>query len=157
MDKFLHTSVRLNTDLGRATRFFTHPDQLQRWFCEKADLSPDGKEMKLGSISMPDDSWTWLFESVQRERHILLTCPDLFHKIENGSFAVEVQLMKCTSLTEYCSEIHILQRGFDASAEADALRACYGELWTQKLEALRTLVNGKWIIEDRDLTLEIFR
>lgn len=78
--------------------------------------------------------------------------------VESGqAVPVEIRSMKCTSLTEYCSEIHVMQSGFDETPEDEGLRDAYSALWQEKLDSLRRLVNGNWIIEDRDLTMDVFR
>lgn len=157
MGKFIHTSVRLNTDLGRATRFVSNPEQLAKWLCDRTETSADSTRLLLAGVNNPEDCWNWHFEEIRREKMVIITCGDLFDSHESHSFTLEIQLMKCTSRTEYCSEIHIIQRGFDDSEADDGLRSMYAELWKVKLEVLRTLVNGKWVIQDRDLTLDMFR
>lgn len=157
MKKFIHTSVRLNTDLGRATGFFTHPGQLSRWLCDHAEEAVDNSGLMLAGIKTPEDFWHWDFEEIQREKKVTVAFNDIFSTEESLSFTLEIQLMKCTSTTEYCSEIHLMQHGFEDSETGDDLRRTYEGLWTEKLEKLRALVNGKWIIEDRDLSLDIFR
>ncbi len=97
------------------------------------------------------------FKVIEREKLITLHCSDFLSSGEEQWFPVEIQLMKCTSQTEYCSEIHVLQHGFEASEAGDQLRSQYLDLWRLKLEALRHTVNGKWIIEDKDLSLDIFK
>lgn len=157
MDRFLHTSIRLNTDLGRATRFFSQADQMARWLCCRAEAAPDGTSMRLIGVCDPEDRWQWDFTEIRREQVIRVNC-DGFLQPEGGQqFELEIQLMKCTSLTEYCSEIHVIQRSFESTEDGDGQRSKYEELWRVKLDALRTLVNGKWIIEDKDLTLDIFK
>ncbi len=157
MKTFIHMSVRLNTDLGRATRLFTHPEQLSRWLCDHAEEATDHSGQLLAGVKTPEDCWHWHFEEIQRERKVTVAFNNIFGTVESPGFILEIQLMKCTSKTEYCSEIHLLQHEFEDSEAGDDLRRAYAEFWTEKLEKLRTLVNGKWIIEDRDLTLDLFR
>jgi len=157
MDRFVHTSVRLNTDLGRATRFFTQPDQMIRWLCREIEVSPDKTEYDLSGIDDSENRWKWRFKVIEREKNIMLQCSDFLRPEEDLWFPVEIRLMKCTSLTEYCSEIHVLQHGFEATEAGDQLRSQYLEFWRLKLEALRFAVNGKWIIEDKDLSLDMFK
>lgn len=157
MERFMHASVRLNTDLGRAYRLFIKPDQLTRWFCQGAALSPDGETLSLTGVQNPEDSWNWSIQESQREKMIRILCTDYFTPSLDKTLQLEIQMMKCTSLTEYCSEVHILLKGFEASDAGDALRSAYMDLWTAKMEALRSLINGKWFIEDKDLSLDIFK
>lgn len=157
MDRFLHTSVRLNTDLGRATRFFSQPVQMTRWLCSNIEAAPDGTVLSLVEVINSEDRWEWCFEEIKREKSIRLQCSNFLQPDESAWFPLEIQLMKCTSLTEYCSEIHVIQHGFEESEPSNLLRSQYLELWKTKLEALRVLVNGKWIIEDRDLSLDMFK
>lgn len=157
MEKFIHTSIRLNTDLGRATRYTTDPEQLSKWLCEGAAHAGGPSDIVLSGVKTPDDCWKWHLKEICREKTVIVTCSDLLGSAENRSYTLEIQLMKCTSQTEYCSEIHLIQRGFEDSEEEDSFRTAYTQLWQHKLEALRALVNGKWIIEDRDLTLDIFK
>lgn len=157
MDRFLHTSIRLRTDLGRATRFFIKPDQLMRWLCDQAALSAKGTEMQLSAVNTAEDCWVWEIEEIDREKRITILCSDILQQGSTHRFPLEIRLMKCTSVTEYCSEIHLLQHGFEDTEAGNSLRAQYLNLWETKLEALRALVNGKWIIEDKDLTLDLFK
>lgn len=157
MNRFLHASVRLNTDLGRATRLFSQPAQMTRWLCGQAEVIQDGSVIILRGMNMHEDHWEWHLEEIIREKLISARCSNFLRPDENSWFSLEIQLMKCTSLTEYCSEIHVMQRGFDNSEAGDALRSDYLDFWKAKLETLRSLINGKWIIEDRDLSLDIFK
>lgn len=157
MDRFLHTSVRLRTDLGRATRFFIKPDQLMRWLCDQAVLSANGTDMQLSAVNTAEDCWVWKIEEIEPEKRITILCSDILQQGSTHRFPLEIRLMKCTSVTEYCSEIHLLQHGFEDTETGNSLRAQYLNLWETKLETLRALVNGKWIIEDKDLTLDLFK
>lgn len=157
MNRFVHTAVRLNTDLGRATRFFTQPDQLIRWLCSGVEVSEDKKAFSLTGIDESEGAWLWRFEAIEREKNIVCVCSDYLGEAPDRWFPVEIKLMKCTSRTEYCSEIHILQQGFEDTEAEDQLRDRYLAFWRAKLEALRFAVNGKWIIEDKDLTLDVFK
>lgn len=157
MDRFIHASVRLNTDLGRVTRLFSQPSHMTRWLCGQAEVIQGGSVIKLKDLNEPGDHWEWHIDEIVREKLISARCSDFLHQDENNLFPLEIQLMKCTSLTEYCSEIHVIQRGFDISEAGDALRSDYLDFWKAKLENLRSLINGKWIIEDRDLSLDIFK
>lgn len=157
MNRFMHTSIRLNTDLGRAARFFSKPDQIVRWLCSDAETAPDGSALFLSGAIAPGDHWQWHIETIEREKCITVRCTDLLQLDSTTEFPLEIKLMKCTSLTEYCTEIHVLQHGFEDSEAGDTLRARYLAFWRMKLEALRALVNGKWMIEDKDLTLDLFK
>lgn len=157
MNRFMHTSIRLNTDLGRATRFFSKPDQMVRWLCSDAEAVSDGSAFSLSGVIASEDHWHWHIETIEREKCITVRCTDLLQSDSIAEFPLEIKLMKCTSLTEYCTEIHVLQYSFEDSEAGDTLRAQYLEFWRMKLEALRALVNGKWIIEDKDLTLDLFK
>ena len=156
MDRFLHVSQRLYTDLGRTTRFFLQPQQLSRWLCQAASVSEDGKGLIL-TAPLPDLVWEWQLLTVKREEYLEAAVTDFLTDNSTRRFQVEVCLMKCTSKTEYCSEIHLIQRGFGETEDESALRGRYLAFWQEKLEALRQHVNGKWVIEDRDLTLDLFR
>ncbi len=59
MDRFLHTSVRLNTALGRATRFFSPPDKKIRWLCSEVEISPDKTEYCLSGVDDSEARWKW--------------------------------------------------------------------------------------------------
>lgn len=157
MNRFLHTSVRLHTDLGRATRFFTTPQQLTKWFCGSAEADTSMRQLQLENIREDLGPWIWHLEHVEREVRIDGWLSDCMNVESDRRFRLEIRLMKCTSLTEYCSEIHVMQSGFDETPEDEGLRNAYSALWQDKLDSLRRLVNGNWIIEDRDLTMDVFR
>jgi len=156
MNRFIHASLRLYTDLGRATRFFLQPQQLTHWLCQEATPTADGKGMILRA-PLPERVWEWQLLAVKREESIEAVVSDFLTEHSQRQFRLEIRLMKCTSMTEYCSEIHLLQHGFGETEAESVLKDRYLALWQEKLETLRKHVNGKWIIEDRDLTLDLFR
>lgn len=155
MSKFLHTSVRLYSDLGRAYRSFTKTEQLSRWLAKDAAVTSTDT-LTLREVCTESVSWVWEITESERERILKANCTDCLHSDGAITYQLEIRFMKCTSLTEYCTEIHVLQYGFSDDEAGEEARAGYYTLWTEKLEALRRLINGNWIIQDRDLTLDVF-
>ena len=65
---------------------------------------------------------------------------------------VEVYFMPCTSETDYCTEIHVMHHDL-----SDEDQLFYKGFWQRKLNELRQLCNGDWVIEDRDLSLSALK
>lgn len=160
MSQFLHTSIRLNSDLRRAYNRFTKPEELEKWFAEKVE----------GSIEINEKILCYFKELSEVAVNIQFTALNFKESIrfyfplelqENDaqidSYEVEIKFMMCTSETEYCTEIHLMQYGFKDTEASRLIRQKHLEFWKEKLEKLRFLVNGNWVIKDSELTLRCLK
>jgi len=159
MSRFLHTSMRLNSDLRKAYRLFTLTEELEKWFAKEikgslADnepLSGTFTELKLQFDNLTVES-TVPKEFIKFKFPVLLT--DQVSLELANEFLVEIKFMQCTTDTEYCTEIHLMQHGFGDTEESTQIREIYLNFWKTKLETLREMVNGSWVIKDSELTLK---
>lgn len=158
MSRFLHTSIRLNCDLRKAYRLFTVNAELEKWFAKELVGNISENQSISGYFPEYDQKFENLkFESVISKETIQFRFPvqltDQVSISDTQEFTVEIKFMQCTSETEYCTEIHLMQHGFKDSDESTEIRNIYLEFWKKKLENLRQMVNDNWVIQDSELTL----
>lgn len=155
MENFIHKSVRLSCDINRAMRMFLVETNVRKW------LDGASVEHKIGGnfmfdIQLSDEvislsQGTIISKEFEKLIKIKIRVPDKMRTafIEEYS-VIEFNFMQGTSRTEFCTEIHLLHRGLNPESSGDYI----GELetfWANKMEKLRYLMNGDWVIEDRDL------
>lgn len=160
MKDFFRISTRLNCDIFAAYRFFTNPVKINKWTSVDENfrmgignpytINPFRDEISSIGTSVTD------FETNQ---YISLNWHDSkFFRSENSKQCkVEIYFMKCTSNTEYCTEIQILVSGWKRYEWDAELFEAYKEYFQNWIEELRKTVNGKWVIQDRDLNLKELR
>ena len=148
---FIKEHVRLNASITQGMRFFLIESQIEKWLG-----TPVCVENKLGGkyhlqLSHGNDTWQSHTEILQKdfEKYIKF---DMMSPEGSRTGPVEVYFMTCTSKTDYCTEIHVLHHGLSS----DQL-LFFKEFWKTKLNKLRYLCNGDWVIEDRDLILSVLK
>lgn len=157
MIRFLHEVTRLYTHTTRAYKIFTNEKELSKWHDEayQVDFSVGGafevtqnvNKQKIRSIGST-------FEAFEREALLVIKWKDDFCFQSEGS-SVEIRIMSATSETEYCTEIHVVHKGLEQLE--DEVVNIYIMFWRQLLESVRQSVNGDWIIQDSELTLDCFK
>jgi len=160
MSLFLHTSTRLYTDVRKAYTRFTKVEELEKWFAQDIQETPSVGQSLSGTFEELDKNFSNLtYSALNKEENIRFSCP--FNLVENDSnndnYEVEIKFMQCTSETYYCTEIHLMQYGFDDTEESIHARTVYLEFWKNKLDVLRELINKDWVIQDSELTLRCFK
>jgi len=152
MERFLHQSTRLNIDTDRTWRYFRQPDHMMRWLALQITESkaPDG--LLLEGYNDSITTWQWTVSGGNKRKLLIYTIPDVLSGNLERTFSLEIHIMMAASRTEYCTDVHLLQKGFEDSEEDHGLRALYNSFWTEKLEVLRQRINGDWVISDADLT-----
>lgn len=153
MERFLHQSVRLHTDIDRAWRYFCQPDHMERWMAESVEADSDTPLLTLQGVGTEVPAWSWEVVFQKKRQHLICRCPDVLGNNPERLLELEVHLMMCTARTEYCTEVHLLFKCFGSGAAEEALRDRYSAFWSERLERLRHKTNGDWIIQDQDLTL----
>ena len=155
MEKFVHESVRLSCDLNRAMRMFLIQSLAEKWL---GDVKIENKiggtfqfKMIIDQNEIEIEDAEILEKKIERFIKIRVKVPKQFENffLEENSI-IEINFMQGTSRTEFCTEIHLLQKGFK-DEESDKIRYDFGMYWANKLELLRQEINGDWVIEDRDL------
>lgn len=151
MGKFVHQQTRLYTDLRRAYNYFYKESEMKKWLDENAVIEAKDSQTAKFKIStaeaLLDVGCEYL--DCERERIINFKWTDSY-----GDSTVEINFMNCRYDRSYCSEIHVVHKNFDDDEERQHL---YNDMWRDNLEKLRELVNKDWIIEDRDLALNILK
>jgi hypothetical protein len=145
--KFIHEKVRLNASITQAMRFFLIGREIEKWFGQ-----PIAVENKLGgryAIEFTHSEKTWVSDTSILEKDFEKKLKFDMMTSDGSSSYVEVYFMPCTSETEYCTEIHIMHK----LCEDDLMKS----FWKDKLNQLRVLTNGDWVIEDRDLVLSTLK
>jgi hypothetical protein len=66
-------------------------------------------------------------------------------------------MMKCTSKTEYCTEVHLIVATLDGTALSDDVEKAWKAKAAQLIEQLRAHYNKDWVILDADLSLSQLR
>jgi len=159
MSKFIHVSTRLYCDLNAAQRMFLIGAKLEKWLCTKAEV--ENKTNGKFDVLIDTKSGSWdtagsviVEKEYERLIKIRMKLPERFAVgfVSDEASVVEINFMQGTSRTEYCTEVHLIHRGFEDSDEGEKAREGLKELWEEALEKLRAEINGDWVIEDRDLT-----
>lgn len=140
---FLMESVRLKSYKSTAMWHFTREKDMKKWLGENTAVNEAFSEFDMydRKVSM---------KIIHKDYDSLLK---MILLDGDKSYEVEVYLMNCTSLTEFCTQINLIQKGFDSNEERDL----YKKFWHEKLNNLRFIFNGSWIIEDKDLILSCLR
>lgn len=160
MSKFIHQSVRLNTNISRAMRSFLIGSEAGKWLGEVKLI-----ENKIGGIyhvvlTYGNETWVSKTKILEKEfdRSIKFEL-DLPESLETGfeSSLVEISFMQGASKTEYCTEIHVLHKGLKDNEMGVKSKEFFDDFWKEKLNCLRVIFNGNWVIEDRDLVLSVLK
>lgn len=150
---FIHKSVRLNCDLTMAYRYFVVDKLLAKWLSESSevDLKKAVYNIKCSEI---DFTGTTVKDFNREEILFLELVSDRFDE-KSKPKALEINFMKCTSKTEFCTEIHLVHKGFEDKDKDDYI--FYDNFWTDAFEKLRYVHNKDWFISDKELTLGILQ
>lgn len=158
MSHFLHTSMRLYSDVRRAYKRFTNVEELEKWFGSEiqGDIE-EGATLK-GILTELEKPFKIVYTTLEKETSIVFDfTAHLSDEVSNDDpYEVELRFMQCTSDTYYCTEIHLMQYGFDDTETSLKEREIYLEFWKEKLEVLRKMINKDWVIQDSELTLKCF-
>lgn len=150
---FIHKSVRLNCDLTMAYRYFVVDKLLAKWISESAevDLKKSIYDIKCSDIDFTGSK----VKDFNREEILFIELNSNRFGENSKPKTLEINFMKCTSKTEFCSEIHLVHKGFEDKNDEDYM--FYDKFWSESFEKLRFLHNKDWFISDKDLTLGILQ
>lgn len=146
---FIHKSTRLNCDLTMAYRHFVVDKLANNWLGDNCELSLKSKTFDFTSEERNHMGTT--VEDFNREEILIIKLAD--DKCDKD-MKVEITFMKCSSRTEFCSEIHIVHKGFELK---DDDYTYYSKYWDESLDKLRKIHNRDWVITDGDLSLGILQ
>lgn len=146
---FIHKQTRLNCDLTMAYRYFVVDKLANNWLGSECEI--DLKKNRYNFKSKERNHYSSEILDFNREEILILNLKD--DKC-NKDMRLEITFMKCSSRTEFCSEIHIVHKDFD---EKDDDYRYYKNYWEEVLEKLRKIHNRDWVISDGDLSLGILQ
>ncbi len=157
MGKFVHQYTRLNTTITQSIRYFLIEKEVNKWFGDVINIeNKTGGSFNL-KLSFEDNSWISNSIIIEKEFEKLLKLdfqvPESMKQFFEYS-VVDIFFMLGTAKTEYCTEIHVIHKGF--LLDENTLEF-FNRFWKEKLEVLRKHFNGDWIIEDRDLILSVLK
>lgn len=147
---FIRTKVRINASITQGMRFFLIESQVDKWLGRP--LKVENKKEGIYHIEFQDQGRIWQSKSIILEKDFEKRIKFDMMSPEANLCPVEVYFMPCTSETDYCTEIHVMHH--DLSDEDQVI---FKGFWQRKLNDLRQLCNGDWVIEDRDLSLSALR
>lgn len=159
MDKFIHKSVRLSCDINRAMRMFLIESNAEKWLGNVAIENKVGGnflfDLQIGDEILSLKQSKIIAKEFEKLIRINMCMPEVIKgAFVEGDSILELNFMQGASRTEYCTEIHLIQKNFK-SESGEEIRHGFEVFWTNKLEQLRELINGDWVIEDRDLNRSI--
>lgn len=157
MIRFLHEGTRLYTHTTRAYRIFTNPKEIDKWHLAPYDIvfeKGGAFEITGEADGVTITSKGTTFVSYEREEQIILNWQDDY-QFKDKAAKVEIRIFPATSETEYCTEIHVVHN--DLSELDEEMAKLYKTFWKNTLEHIRRSVNGDWVIQDSELTLDCFK
>lgn len=156
MSHFLHTSVRLYSDVRKAYKRFTVTDELNKWFSTEIQGSVNEGNTVNGLLAQQNVLFQITYKALEREASMVFdfSAPLADAEARPEPYQVEIRFMQCTSDTYYCTEIHLMQYGFEDTEQSLKAREIYRTFWEEKLETLRQMINRDWVIQDSELTLK---
>lgn len=143
MEKFIHQSTRVNSEIFMAFQMFTKKEKIELWLCDEASVEDNKFEIQMNHEEFTFNNKGSSIQSIERDKKIVLAWQD-----EEASI-VEINFMQCTSRTKFCTEIHVVHRNI----ENEEKKQFYKQFWQEALDALRYYYNKDWVITDRELTL----
>ncbi|MGB3366020.1 MAG: SRPBCC domain-containing protein [Acidaminobacteraceae bacterium] len=146
---FIHKSTRLNCDLTMAYRYFAVDKLANKWMSNDCEINLKTRVYNFKSQERNHTGTT--IEDFNREEILILNLSD---NLCDKEMKVEITFMKCATRTEFCSEIHVVHKGFDLK---DDDYMYYQNYWEEALDMLRKIHNRDWIIADGDLSLGILQ
>ena len=160
MSKFIHKSVRLNTSITQAMRFFLIKKEVDKWLGDVCLI--ENKKGGIYHLTFTHGKKCWeskteiLEKDFERFIKLGMEIPEEFSLGFENSL-IEISFMQGTSKTEYCTEIHILHKGLKDNEEGMNAKKFFEVFWEEKLNIIRKYFNGDWVIEDRDLVLSVLK
>lgn len=148
--QFIHDKVRLNASITQAMRFFLVEKEVSKWLGEA--IAIESKKGGIYHLRLSHQGETWESKTTLLEKDFERRVKFVMMTPAGHQTTVELFFMPCTSKTEYCTEIHLVQREVTASEEA-----FMASFWADKLNVLRQYFNKDWVIEDRDLVLSVLK
>ena len=148
---FIRSSVRLNASITQGMRFFLIENQIEKWLGKA--IKVENKLKGIYHLKLEDQGLFWESQTTILEKDFEKCIKfDMMSPETQKSNLVEVYFMPCKSKTNYCTEIHVMHYGL-----TDEEKVFFQGFWQRKLNDLRQLCNGDWVIEDRDLSLSALR
>jgi hypothetical protein len=130
-----------------AYRYFVVDKLANKWLGNDCEINLKAKTYNFKSDDRNHTATT--VDDFNREEILFLNLID--EKCQKD-MKVEITFMKCASRTEFCTEIHLVHKGFD---EKDEDYMYYKNYWKKSLNLLREIHNRDWLIKDSDLSLGI--
>ena len=146
---FIHKFTRLNCDLTMAYRYFVVNKLANLWLGGECEI--DLKKKKFDFKTGDRNHYSSSVVDFNREEILVIRLAD---DSSDKDMTIEVNFMKCSSRTEFCTEIHLVHKGFDIKDEDYKY---YENHWGLALDKLREIHNKDWIISDNDLSLGILQ
>ncbi|MBS7527271.1 hypothetical protein KHM83_11320 [Fusibacter paucivorans] len=136
---FLRVSTRLFCDVYEAFRGLTKDSRMTAWAGKSEAIVRIGEiEFKMSiDLEVPNERVEWVL-------------PD-------EGLRLTFNMMKCTSKTEYCTEVHLVVASLDGEALSDEVGKVWQRNANQLMEQLRAHYNKDWVILDTDLSLSQLR
>ena len=122
---FVRNKTRLKGDIYTVIRSLTMREKISKWTTANPDEIVKSKDQRI--------DWIVSYGS-------------------DKTMECQFHLMRCTSETEYCTEVHLLSMVSNES-EVEAIDAFSKAL----LEELRVSYNKTWVIGDNELNASIFK
>jgi hypothetical protein len=136
---FLRVSTRLFCDVYEAFRGLTKDSRMTAW------AGKTGQTVRIG----------------ENEFEMTIVSEVPYERVEwvlpNEALRLTFNMMKCTSKTEYCTEVHLIVAPLDGEVLSDAVEKDWKTSAPQLLEQLRAHYNKDWVILDSDLSLSQLR
>ncbi|BEP30056.1 hypothetical protein [Helicovermis profundi] len=145
---FIHKSVRLSGDAIKAYRYFSVSSLASKWLNEEIQISLKNKTFDFKNRIIKSTA----IASYKREKNLSIN----IETYNGNKTLVEFSFMKCGPNTEFCTEIHLIQKEFEETKDQDTINF-FSKFWDEKLDALREIFNKEWIIEDDDISLPYFK
>jgi len=138
-------------------RFFTVQNMAEKWLeSPEIENKIEGifhMDVKCGDM-VKDKNWKGRIRKKEFEKRLIVefAFESKIDAFTSNQVTMEVNFMRSASRTEFCTDIHVILKGFCDTEEGRMLRDGLAEYWRQRLEVLRALVNGNWVIGDNDLS-----
>lgn len=153
---FLHQSVRLACDLNRAMALFTRESLVEKWLDHPKIVNKVGGQYSF-DLTIDNQPMTLTGKIVKKtfEKQVVVALESTENQLAQwfaNGIILEVNLMMSASRTEYCTDVHLIQRGFEDDENGHKARDKFIGFWQEKLEVLRQEINGDWVIDDKELS-----
>jgi len=147
---FIREGTRLNASVGQGMRFFLIEKEINKWLGKS--ICVNNKVNQPYHIEFEHEGLKWESSTILLEKDFEKKIKFDMISPEAQKSTVEVYFMPCTSETEYCVEIHVMHYNLSQNE-----KEFFQGFWRSKLNDLRQIFNGDWVIEDRDLILSVLK